>query len=125
VARSAYGWPLGLLQFLFYVVQENLEALSDGERLPGLAAVTAQWMVLPVNLAVALGLAMAATFVARRVRARCQLVERVEALLERITMQLARRVIQRRQPPGLASPPTPIVLGSHLWRRPPPLAPDC
>lgn len=114
------GAPLAVLQIALYVVQENLEALLDGGRAPGLGAITGvHWAAPAVQALVAVALAAVATLIVRRLSQRRDAVRRVEALVT----SWARRL--RASAPSVEAPDSAVrspfaIHGSVLWCRPPP-----
>ena len=118
---AALWAPLALLQLAFLVAQENLEAIADGGRAPGLRPlIGAHWAAPLVHAAVALGLAAIAATVARHLRRRRDAVRRLEALVSRCARRVRLVAPGPPAPRSLARPPL-AVHGSVLWCRPPPL----
>ncbi len=116
--------PLAAAQIVLYLVQENVEAVASSQPAPGLGAITGiHWAAPLVHLYVALLLACIVRICQVLFHRREVVVERVEALL--------RAMVRRRH--GVAPRITHVFtrsvsplerVGSHLWRRPPPLLLD-
>jgi hypothetical protein len=123
VTRLVAIWlPLAAAQIALYLIQENFEALAQGQPAPGWGAVTGiHWAAPFVHIYVALLLACGVRICQILLHRRGAIVERVEGLLS--------AAVRRRRASSLPPAATPLPflapplhrLGSHLWRRPPPL----
>ncbi len=124
VRLLALWLPLGAAQLVIYLLQENIEAIARGQAAPGLGAVTGiHWAAPFVHLYVALLLACGVRICQILLHRRAAVVERVEALLRAMARRRHTAVGRVALPvPRWASPLD--RLGTHLWRRPPPLLLD-
>jgi hypothetical protein len=113
--------PLAAAQLVLYVIQENIEAVARAQAAPGLGAITGvHWAAPLVHLYVALLLACGTRICQVLLHRRSRVIERIEAF--------ARAAVRRRRDvPGPVSVPGGFrarslfdLLGSDLWRRPPP-----
>jgi hypothetical protein len=113
------AWPLlTAVQALIYLVQENVEAVGAGLPAPGLAAVNGiHSLAIAVHAAVALVLLLVIAAVVACFRRRAVAIRAVERLLRRLLSDRGNRSTSLG-----SSIATPLRrLGSHCWRRPPPL----
>jgi hypothetical protein len=120
--RLAAIWlPLAAAQIALYLVQENIEAVAQSRPAPGLGAITGiHWAAPLVHLYVSLLLACLVRICQILFHRREVVVERVESLLRAICRRARTVTVISRRPAGQAASPI-DRLGSHLWRRPPPL----
>jgi hypothetical protein len=120
-ARIIVAWPaLTVVQVLFYIVLENVEAALAGGRAPGFATVTGAHALAPlVHAAVALLLLVAVAELVRLLRRRVAVVAAVEAFVRLLLSRLERKAGVHALPVHAAAPPL-YRYGAHLWRRPPP-----
>lgn len=121
-AALAAAW-LGLTatQVALYLFQENAEAGIAGLRLPLLQPVSgARSVALLVHAAVALGLALGLTWIARRIARREGRLEACERLVRAVLGRLRAAAGVPARRPRPAAPPL-AIFGRQLWRRPPPL----
>jgi hypothetical protein len=120
-ARILAAWPaLTLVQILFYVVQENVEAAVANAPAPGFGAVTGAHALAPlVHAAVALLLLVAVAGVVRLLRRRIAVIAAVEAIVRLLLSRLEREPCANSPSVRAAAPPL-YRFGAHLWRRPPP-----
>jgi hypothetical protein len=120
-ARIIAAWPaLTLVQILFYIVQENVEAAAAGVPAPGFGAVTGVHTFAPlVHAAVALLLLVAVAGVVRLLRRRIAVIAAVEAFVRLLVSRLEREACANSPSVRAAAPPL-YRFGAHLWRRPPP-----
>src|SRR5579864_1359584 len=123
--RLAAIWlPLVAAQVVLYVVQENIEAVARSQPAPGLGPITGiHWAAPLVHVYVSLLLACLVRICQVLFHRREVVVERVEALLRAIVRRRSGTLEGTRRPLRVAASPI-DRLGSHLWRRPPPLLLD-
>jgi hypothetical protein len=112
---------IAALQVTTYVLQENLEAVAAGTRVPGLGAVVGVHAAAPlVHLAVAALLSALALVGARRLGARTRRLGLCTRLVRVLLATLARAPRPTRRRPAAWHPSPLHHLGRQLWRGPPP-----
>jgi hypothetical protein len=112
--------PLAAAQIVFYLVQENIEAVARSQPAPGFGAITGvHWAAPLIHVYVALLLACIVRICEILFLRRAVAVERVEALLRAIVRRRWTVAAVRAVPALRAGSPI-ERLGRHLWRRPPP-----